>query len=204
MISVTIRAEGNDGDELVDVHRGHGVDDADIRRAAAILAEIDHPGVTRFVRYDDRHGDRPAELVTVHVGRETWADLPPRSPRTVAEGIAALARTLDDLHARGLVHGSVAPDQVLVTAAGPVLTGFGSAHRLGEPVTTALGDPAHPPGVPATAAIDVHGVGTTLRSLLERTRGRRVGPRPGSGATCTVSPRGPPTSMPTAGRRWPI
>ncbi|MBL8625982.1 MAG: hypothetical protein JNK64_32000 [Myxococcales bacterium] len=81
----------------------------------------------------------------------------------------ALGRQLADLHAQGLIHGAITPDQVLVDGAGhPRLL----IHRPARAGTAAPdGDPAHrapelQAGGPLTAAADVYALGTLLVPAL--------------------------------------
>ncbi|MDX6273623.1 MAG: eukaryotic-like serine/threonine-protein kinase [Frankiales bacterium] len=82
-----------------------------------------------------------------------------------------LARTLRDLHARGVVHGDISPANVLLTGDGrPMLADLGVARLLGETPRQAHGtdgyvDPLVRLGGPVTAASDVYALGTLLTEV---------------------------------------
>ncbi|MEU7280844.1 serine/threonine-protein kinase [Streptomyces sp. NPDC045431] len=84
---------------------------------------------------------------------------------------AALARTLQDVHAAGLVHRDVKPSNIVLTADGPRLIDFGIArpeHGLtltttGQiPVTPGYGAPEQVLGQRVTPAADVFSLGAVL------------------------------------------
>ena len=56
------------------------------------------------------------------------------SPRTLLGLIHEVASTLDVLHERGLVHGAISPQHVLVRNGHAILTGFSLLHELGRPI----------------------------------------------------------------------
>jgi hypothetical protein len=76
------------------------------------------------------------------------ASIGPVATERAALLVADLATTVADLHARGVVHGAIRAEHVLVAGDRTVLCGF--APTAGD----------HPP------ADDVNGIGTTLRGLL--------------------------------------
>ncbi len=116
-----------------------------VRDEAVRLSAIDHPGVVRFIELRDTE-DGP-ELVTEYVGPRTLASCGPLTTDRAADLVADLASTVADLHARGLVHGALRPEHVLLAGDRTVLCGFASAD--------------------GTPADDVHGIGAVLRSLLD-------------------------------------
>ncbi len=134
-------------------HHSKRGDPARIAREAELLTAARHPGVVELVGIE---GD-PLDpvLVTQRVEGQTLASAGPLSRAEAAGITAALASTLANVHQQGVVHGAVTPEHVIIGPGGrPVLCGFGHGGRAG-----AL-DPA----------IDVHGLGTLLRSLLTEAR----------------------------------
>jgi hypothetical protein len=127
-------------------------DDPDrTRREVGLLRGVHHPGVVELVDGEDDD----ATVRTRWVGARTVADLPrPLDPPRAAGMVLAVAATIADLHAAGVVHGNLDPTHVLLDPYGrPVLCGFGEARRL---------DAADPPR-PST---DVAGLGALLATLL--------------------------------------
>jgi hypothetical protein len=104
------------------VKRASGPDAAPLRCIGDRLVAAAHPGVVEVLssmgteeEWELRlaHGGRPLDVV----GQLT--------PEQVAGVVAAVATTLGDLHASGIVHGAVEASHVLVGAHGrPVLCGF--------------------------------------------------------------------------------
>ncbi|MEY2567135.1 MAG: eukaryotic-like serine/threonine-protein kinase [Actinomycetota bacterium] len=98
---------------------------AQLQAEAAVLDAMRHPGVVELVGVDTSEG--LGELSTVWVEGPTMDRPGPMGPEEVAGVAAALAATLADLHAAGLVHGAVEPSHVILSPDGPVLCGFGQA-----------------------------------------------------------------------------
>ena len=142
------------------------------RHEIEVLTRLDHPGVVRFLDSSDEDGE--IELVTKWVGQHSLATSPPLPTDRLAATIAALADTLADLHADGVVHNRVERSHVLLGPDGPVLCGFGDADLLDGPARTT-----------ARVTGDVCAVGRLLGGLLEPTDDlepipdRRL-PRPGT------------------------
>lgn len=111
------------GTDAVVVRRATGPEAARLRATGERLAAAAHPGVVEVV---SSHGtDEEWELSVVHAGRPVDI-VGPLSVEQVAAIAAALAATLADLHAAGIVHGRIDSSHVLIGAHGrPVLCGFG-------------------------------------------------------------------------------
>jgi hypothetical protein len=137
-------------------------------REAAVLTAFRHPGLVRMV------GHVPgSELVTARVGERDAARSPAGELRQALARTAALAALTADLHDRGLVHGAISPEHVLLTPDGrPVLCSLHLAGPPEEPFPDATQDPAFPAGAPRRAACDVHGIGTVLANELAAVRAR--------------------------------
>lgn len=164
------------------------------RREAELLAELDHPGIVRIESSGEMRGAPgwpdglpwlvmewvPGDTLQRHVAR--------RSPGThEAVRIARdLARALEAVHARGIVHRDVKPANVVLTdgPAGPApkLVDFGLARDedAGESLTRS-GAVVGTPGYMAAEqtgrddalgavgpATDIHGLGGTLFFMLHR------------------------------------
>jgi hypothetical protein len=157
-------------------------------REAQVLARIDHPGVVRLL-YTGAIDDVPWTVME-------WIDGPTLgrriaeqalSPREAARIARDLARAIERVHAAGMVHRDIKPDNVLL-AAGPTpadppvpkLIDFGLA-RPDEPesgitqVSAVVGTPAFmapeqtgrdPTLGPVGPATDIHGLGATLYCML--------------------------------------
>jgi serine/threonine protein kinase len=142
--------------------------EARLRAEAALLAELDHPGVVRA--HGLLEGEAPALVLDLVPGGDLAERLARRGRLTPTEVVdlgVTLARTLDDLHRAGVVHRDVKPSNVLLTAEGrPVLCDLGTAGDPGVAGTEGYLDPAVLAGAPADAAADVHALGVTLHELL--------------------------------------
>ena len=159
---MTLRSELH-GRELVAVKEGGSAEA--LRHEAALLEDLDHPGVIGFVALID--GERGLRLLTRYAGRETLATWqPPRLEefRRVAEEVA---ETVCYLHERGIVHRDIRPGHVLIDALRrPLLCGFSAARRE-------AGDD------PAAQLADVKAIGETVQATLQRLEAqqRRAGGR---------------------------
>jgi hypothetical protein len=94
-----------------------------LRQQASRLDAARHPGVVELLGFSASDG--VAELRCVSLAGGALAEYGPMTAEEAAGVAAALATTLADLHSRGVVHGALAPDCVLLTGDGrPVLCGF--------------------------------------------------------------------------------
>lgn len=128
------------------MRRATGPDAPRLRATGERLVAAAHPGVAEVV--SSQGSDQEWELSVVHAGRPVEI-LTPMPAQQVAGVAAAVAATLADLHAVGIVHGRIDPSHVLIGAHGrPVLCGFG---------------PHEPPASPGD---DVAAVGALIVELL--------------------------------------
>ena len=156
---MTLRSELH-GRELVAVKEG-GAAEA-LRHEAALLEDLDHPGVIGFVALvDDERGLR---LLTRYAGRETLATWQPPRLEEFRRVVEEVAEAVCYLHGRGIVHGDIRPAHVVIDALRrPQLCGFSAARRdAGEG--------------PAAQLADVKAIGETVRATLQRLEAQ---PRPG-------------------------
>jgi DNA-binding NtrC family response regulator/tetratricopeptide (TPR) repeat protein len=148
----------------------------DLRAEGALLERLRHPGLVVFVeRFEDRHDDRERR-VTGHVTR--WIDGEPLDRwaagvplETSLRAVAALADTVDYLHRSGWLHLDLKPDNVLVSANGPVLLDLGSARPVDAGPGTAGGTlgfaaPEVVAGDAPSAGSDVYAIGALLYRLV--------------------------------------
>ena len=132
------------GQELVAVKDGASAET--LRREAALLADLDHPGIIRFVALTE--DERGLRLLTRYAGRETLATWQPQRLEELRRAIEDLADTVHYLHERGVVHRSIRPGHVVIDALRrPLLCGFSAARR----VVIAHGTPASRTGIPCSA-----------------------------------------------------
>ena len=141
-----------------------------LRREADVLRVAGHPGLVELLAFDD--GPEPC-LRTGFLEGGGLAEARHLEVEEVAGVVAALASTLADLHAMGLVHGAVAPEHVVLDEDGrPVLCSTGYGGLAGErasslPVLPAtFTDPSRGRDVPLATAHDVLGAGAILQELL--------------------------------------
>ena len=99
-----------------------------LRREAATLRAVAHPGVVRLVSAAD---DR---LMLDRIVGSAVSDSPTGSYAVVAAWGAALCTTVSDLHDIGCAHTAISGDHVILDDGGhPVLCGFGSARWASDP-----------------------------------------------------------------------
>lgn len=151
---------------------------ARFRREARLLQFLSHPNVIRALAYAEERGAPWLVLESVHGGslREIIARDAPMSPETVVPILRGFAAALDHLHARGLVHLDVRPDNAVVAPDGDVkLVDFGLAQTSGSnqdpadglaPETVAYLAPEQACGEPVTAATDVYALGCIVYEML--------------------------------------
>jgi predicted ATPase/anti-anti-sigma regulatory factor len=151
-----------------------------LRRAHAILAALDHPGLARplgLERVDDG-----ALLVLADAPGQPLRRLGPLDLADRLAIAAALARALAAVHAAGVLHGGVTLDNLLVDPGGdaPAVTllGFATALRLGPDGAADRDDLAPPPlshlapehvdrlGLAVGPPADLYALGVTLHELL--------------------------------------
>lgn len=165
-VSVTTDAAGR---RVAAKTAGNAEEGARLAREADLLDAGRHPGVVELVGVDG-HGVG-AVLLTAHVDGPTLAQVGLLPLEEGAGLLAALATTLADLHALGLVHGGVTADHVIIGTGGrPVLCGMGYGGRTGEPAgppPVGLGraflDPARETAGAIDPAFDVFGLGALAR-----------------------------------------
>ena len=102
----------------------------------------------------------PGRTLSRHLARG------PQAPDDVVTLLAPLADALAAVHAAGVLHGDIKPDNVIVAEPGrPVLVDFGMAgHRLGGTLTWAA--PERTRGEPSSAEADVYALGLLAWALL--------------------------------------
>jgi hypothetical protein len=139
-------------------------------REAALLGELDHPHLVRLIEvvHQPRRGGvaRVALVLELLEGGSLAALLARRGrlrPGEVVTAIAPVAAALAHAHGIGVVHGDLAPGNIVFTAEGrPVLTDLGVARVLGEvaagEVTPPYVDPTVARGGAPGPASDVFGV----------------------------------------------
>jgi serine/threonine protein kinase len=160
--------------------------DADTRHrflAEGYLANaIGHPGVTRAFDDDTTEDGSPFLVLELLAGESVKAQWVARGRRMDAASVLHIAEgvleALDAVHARGIVHCDVKPDNLFITSDGRVrLLDFGIAHAPGgelqPPDNVMLGTPAYMspeqivgPRARVDARTDLYGLGATMWTLL--------------------------------------
>lgn len=161
------------------------LDDARMRQhfatEIALLRDLDVEGVPRHIA-DGTLSGRPFVAMRWLPGRRLAEVLAQRRPLTIGDAgqiVLAVLDILARIHARGWVHGDVAPSNILVARVAPARVGlidFGLARRVadGGASDEICGTPPYMApelsvGAPASVASDLYGVGVVLRELLTGT-----------------------------------
>ncbi len=156
---MTLRSELH-GQDLVAVKEGDAGEA--LRHEAALLRDLDHPGVIGFVALTD--DERGLRLLTRYAGRETLATWQPQRLEELRRVSEEVAETVRHLHERGIVHRDIGPSHVVIDSLRrPLLCGFSAARR------DAAEDNAE-------QLADVKDVGETVLAALLRLESQ---PRPG-------------------------
>jgi serine/threonine protein kinase len=150
---------------------------ARFRREARLLQFLSHPHVIRALTFTEERGAPwlVLERVPGRSLRETIAGGTPLSPEEVVPLLGGMAAALDHLHARGLVHLDVRPENITVSPNGEVkLIDFGLAQTAGilqEHIESGAEQlaylaPEQVTGKPVTVATDVYALGCVVYELL--------------------------------------
>ncbi|QDV74541.1 serine/threonine-protein kinase [Botrimarina mediterranea] len=146
-----------------------------IRKEAAVLASLSHPGVPRFV--DLLEAERGPVLVTELVTGDSLEDRGRLSFEEALPLVIQVAEVLDDLHQAGYVHGDVKPDNILVDGSEKATLIDFNVSRIDNPTTATEGFPGgtlpfmSPEAVVGVAADvdlrqDVYALGSLLYQLV--------------------------------------
>ncbi len=159
-------------------YRGDPEMRARFRREARLLQFLTHPNVVRALTFAEERG-APWLILERVPGRSLREEIDaeaPFSPERVVPLLRGMAAALDHLHARGLVHLDVRPDNVVVTPSGEVkLIDFGAAQTAGtmqeQPTGNATSGidylaPEQVSGEPVSAATDVFALGCIVYEML--------------------------------------
>lgn len=181
-------AVADDGDPVaLKVVRRPEEDTERILAETALLRRLHHPHVVRLRTVARVPGHGPVLVLDRALGGSLAALVAARGPLDVGEVVTLvtpLAEALADLHHRGVVHGDVAPGNVLFDGAGrPLLgdlsvaavVGQGPGERHGTP---GYADPAVADGDPLTPAADVYGLAAVAWLALTGRAPLPTGERP--------------------------
>jgi serine/threonine protein kinase len=158
-------------------YRGDPDTRARFRREARLLQFLTHPNVIRALAFTEERG-APWLVLERPPGRSLRDEMEqrgPMSPEEVVPVLTGLAAALDHLHARGLVHLDVRPENAIVTPDGDVkLVDFGLAQAAGdaqEPLDGARDEvaylaPEQVCGEPVSTATDVYALGCIVYEML--------------------------------------
>jgi predicted Ser/Thr protein kinase len=151
---------------------------AKFRREARTMTFLAHPNVVRvYDLFED--GNAPWVVLEFAPGRSLKEEIAARGPLPVEETarlLEQIAKALDHLHDRGLVHLDVKPQNLIVSPERKVkLIDFGLAQRSGAPQemiggsafgTAAYLSPEQACGEPVDASTDVYSLGCVVFEML--------------------------------------
>ena len=141
LASPTIRDDGTGNAMLIKHAVGAGR--LRLHHEAHMLAAAHMEGVVECVGFDEF--DERCELRLRYIEAATLAELPPLSPHDAVDVLIQIGTTLAELRARGIRHGALRGDHVLLARpCRPVLCGFGAA-------TGPSDQSQHPPGADLAA-----------------------------------------------------
>jgi serine/threonine-protein kinase len=149
-----------------------------LRREAVLAASLSHPNIVSVYDYGETKGGIPFLVLEFIDGRTVTQLLSENGP--LPAHIAALvcghiASALAAVHDRGLVHGDLKPNNVMISRAGPKILDLGTARPSGGRVVRA-GTPAYaaPEQVrwPAGPETDMFAFGLLVRECLTARRSR--------------------------------
>jgi serine/threonine-protein kinase len=173
-VAVKLMAERLKADELA-VRR--------FTREAAISMRLRHPNIVRGLDHGhDARSDQHFIVMELVDGDDAATFARRRRPAAVTELVRVVAQVCDALqhaHRQGIVHGDIAPGNILVRHAdsGAVLADFGLARLRwqghSEPVGRVAGTPAYiapevMEGDAATTSSDIYSLGAVAHGLLAR------------------------------------
>ncbi len=152
-------------------------------RESKVLAKIRHPSCVSVLaagRLDDGNPYYLMERIEGVALSRFIAKKAPFEPEVALPIVAQLASALEEVHARGVVHRDVKPDNVLVSKGGDsvraTLLDFGVMRLLSDPVregycgTPQYSAPEQLAGEEATPKMDVFALGLVAFEMLTRTR----------------------------------
>jgi len=159
---------------------------ADLKKTAATLSTISHPGLPEL--YECGESDQALFLAVEYVPGQTLAELMAGRglhPRRAAEVALEIADALAALHAVGLSHGDLRPDNIVVTPKGhtklidPGLSRFTAGGALRASAGSRLGSlpasaasvvrylaPEEAAGEASDARADLFALGSVLHEML--------------------------------------
>src|SRR4051794_18661736 len=169
------------------------------REVDALVGNL-HPCLPRLYAAD-LDAERP-HVVLEHIDGVPLADLLTpwryRGTTTTAHLAVQLLSALLPLHARGVAHLDLKPDNIVVRDGRVVVVDFGSARRIGSaqppgrPVgTLGYASPEMEACAPVSAAMDVYGVGAVAAEVRGRHGLRRPGRRRRQPSTVRPHPQAP-------------
>jgi serine/threonine protein kinase len=149
-----------------------------LHREAWALRDLRHPAFPRLLA--DATGSSLPHVVLEYLDGPALDEVVHADGPFEAEDIARLGVLLlaavRSLHAAGVAHLDICPDNVLLVDRRPRLVDLGSAHPLGQQLHPGVEfgtdgfigpERAGWPAGTVTAAMDVYGIGATLRALLD-------------------------------------
>jgi hypothetical protein len=146
------------------------------RREALAALNLDHPGIVRALDAVKARDGRPCIVFELAGGPTLRASVKERGAIPPGEALriaSALAAALDHAHRHGVVHGDVAPGNVVLSPEGARLLDFGLVAEMeAEPggsvwATPGFTAPEVLAGGAPTASSDLHALGKTLAFALQ-------------------------------------
>lgn len=154
-------------------HRGN-INAGEMRREAALLARLEHPGIARLLDTGQMPGGQPYLVMELVEGEPLEAYAKGRTLHEKLQLIEAICEAIEAAHSALIAHRDIKPSNILVTAEGkPKLIDFGiskmvddGAQTIDMRLTPRYASPEQLRGEAIRAATDIYSLGVVMYEIL--------------------------------------